>query len=664
MFHKLLIANRGEIACRIARTAHRLGLGVAAVYSEADAGARHVRLADEAWPIGPAPASESYLDAQALLAAARRAGADAIHPGYGFLSESPSFAAACLAAGITFVGPPPQAIAAMGEKAAAKERMRRVAVPVLPGVEGADQSLAGLERRAGELGFPLIVKPVSGGGGKGMQIVREAGELRAALEASRRIASSAFADDRLLLERYVPRARHIEVQVLADADGRVVQLLDRDCSVQRRHQKLIEEAPAPRLPEALRSAMAQAACRAAREIGYVGAGTVEFLTDGAAFFFLEMNTRLQVEHAVTEAVTGIDLVEWQLRIAAGEPLGIAQADIAARGHAVEARVCAEDPANDFLPAAGRLRLAAWPVGEAGPRVDAGFETGDVVSPHYDSLLGKIIVHADTRLEAIERLIGALRGTRIAGVPTNVVWLADILGSEAFRGGEVDTEFVARHGASRRVHAEDPSLVRSAAAATIFALRGARPPLSPWSSMDGFRLGAAEPIEVRLRGVAERWQAEARVCGDSCVDARLHGTGRPERFELIGRRDDGLLELRDALGGPSARALVGPDQVDVWRDGCHAQLRREDPGRTVLPGKAPVGSLTSMLPGVVVAVHVSPGDSVRAGEDLLVIEAMKMEHKIRSPREGLVETVHVRIGERVTEGTTLVTMAAPAEQERS
>ena len=663
MFQKLLIANRGEIACRIARTAHRLGLGVAAVYSEDDAGARHVRLADEAWPIGPAPASESYLDAQAVLAAARRARADAIHPGYGFLSESPSFAAACAAAGVAFVGPPPEAIAAMGEKAAAKERMRRAAVPVLPGVEAGDQSLAGLERRAGELGFPLIVKPASGGGGKGMQIVREAADLRAALEASRRIAASAFADDRLLLERYLPRARHIEVQVLSDARGNVLQLLDRDCSVQRRHQKLIEEAPAADLPEALRQAMAQAACRAAREIGYIGAGTVEFLTDGAAFYFLEMNTRLQVEHAVTEAVTGIDLVEWQLRIAAGEPLGIGQAEVAARGHAIEARVCGEDPANDFRPGAGRLCLAAWPGAGAGSRVDHGFETGDTVSPHYDSLLGKIIVHAPTRLEAIEHLIRALRATLIAGVPTNVEWLAGILGSDAFRRGEVDTEIVARYTDTRSAHPQDSALVRPAAAAVVCAWRAARPSSSPWSSMDGFRLGTAEPLEVRLRGATESWRAEVRVRGDSHLDVHLQGAEQAERFELTGRSDEDLLELRYVLGGPAARALVGQGCVDVWRDGRHVHLRLENPAQTGLRESPPVGSLTSIVPGVVVAVHVASGACVAAGQDLLVIEAMKMEHKIRSPRAGRIERVHVRIGDRVTEGATLVTMAAPAAEER-
>ncbi|HYK24615.1 MAG TPA: biotin carboxylase N-terminal domain-containing protein, partial [Steroidobacteraceae bacterium] len=405
VIRKLLIANRGEIACRILRTTRRLGIAAAVVYSQADERALHVRLADEAWPVGPAPARESYLNARAILEAARRCRADAIHPGYGFLSENEEFAAACAEAGLLFIGPPPAAIAAMGEKSAAKERMKRAGVPVLEGYAGEDQSLETLEQHGVELGFPLIIKPSAGGGGKGMQIVRKPADIRASLETARRIAVNAFGDGRILIERYLAAARHVEVQVLADAQGHVLHLLDRDCSVQRRHQKLIEEAPAPGLDAGLRAAMAEAACTVAREVGYIGAGTVEMLLDAGAFYFMEMNTRLQVEHPVTEAITGLDLVEWQLRIASGEPLPFAQSDIVARGHAIEARVCAEDPARDFLPGAGALRLIRWPVSDtptresgaegtesSGIRVDRGFETGDVVPPHYDSLLGKIVAH--------------------------------------------------------------------------------------------------------------------------------------------------------------------------------------------------------------------------------------------------------------------------------
>ncbi|MGH8150468.1 MAG: acetyl/propionyl/methylcrotonyl-CoA carboxylase subunit alpha [Steroidobacteraceae bacterium] len=669
MFHKLLIANRGEIACRIARTAHRLGVVVAAVYSQADAHARHVRLADEAWPIGPAPAQESYLDAEAILDAARRCGADAVHPGYGFLAESAAFAAAVAASGLIFVGPPAEAIAAMGEKAAAKERMRRAGVPVLPGYHGADQSLAALERHGERLGFPLIVKPASGGGGKGMQIVRAAADLGAALEASRRIAASAFGDEHLLLERYLPAARHVEVQVLCDRQGTVLHLLDRDCSVQRRYQKLIEEAPAPDLGAPVRAAMSEAACRVAREVAYAGAGTVEFLIEGEAFYFIEMNTRLQVEHPVTEAVTGLDLVECQLRIAAGEPLAIAQADIASHGHAIEARVCAEDPALDFLPVAGRLRRAAWPQEEPGVRVDVGFETGDTVPPHYDSLLGKVIAHAPTRSEAIGRLLAALRATRIAGVPTNIGWLCAALESAAFRAGPADTSFVARLGAAggagveRSPRADGAALLPFAAAAEAFALQGASSPRSPWNLVDGFRLGGAEPIEVRLLHGDVASSAEVLVIGGSRVEVSFAGRPLAGTFDLAGRGEDAILEVRSVPGGPSAEALVSADRIDIWREGRYAEFRKEDPAAARSASPRAAGSLTAKLPGVVAAVQVSPGDAVAADQVLLVVEAMKMEHKVLAPGDGVVGAVHVRVGDRVTEGDSLVTMAAAGSGER-
>lgn len=665
MFRKLLIANRGEIACRIARTAHRLGLEVVAVYSQADLRARHVRLADESWPIDPASAGGSYLDGRAILEVARKCGADAIHPGYGFLSESAQFATACAAAGIAFVGPSPAAIAAMGEKGAAKERMRRAGVPVLPGYQGEDQALAALERRGRRLGFPLIIKPSGGGGGKGMQIVREAAELRAALEASRRVAASAFADERLLLERYLPAARHVEVQILADGHGAILHLLDRDCSVQRRHQKLIEEAPAPGLDARLRVSMAEAACTVAREVAYVGAGTIEFLLDGSEFFFMEMNTRLQVEHGVTEAVTGLDLVEWQLRIAAGEPLAFAQADIAARGHAVEVRVCAEDPAKDFLPGSGMLRLAAWPREDAAVRVDAGFETGDLVPPDYDSLLAKIIGRGPTRAEAVARLREALGETRIAGVPTNVEWLAAALESAAFQSAAVSTEFIARYGASLIARPEEGALAPFAAAAEALALQGTGASPSPWAVADGFRLGAAAPIAVRLAAGGDAWTAEVRVRSRSIVEVLLRGrkgVGPEPELGIEGRRtaEGTLLELRSLSGGESARALVSAGCVDVWRGGRHVEFRIENVDTAAEAVRRPAGSLAATLPGVVVAVQAAPGDTVSAGQALLVIEAMKMEHTVRAPRAGGVAAVHVRVGDRVREGDDLVTMSSPRD----
>jgi 3-methylcrotonyl-CoA carboxylase alpha subunit len=503
MFRRLLIANRGEIACRIADTAHRLGLEVIAVYSDADARARHVRKADSAWLLGASAPAASYLNVERILEVAHAAGAHAIHPGYGFLAENASFAAACAAASVVFVGPPVTAIAAMGEKAAAKARMQGAGIPVLAGYHGEDQSLATLEREGRALGFPLLIKPSAGGGGKGMHIVTGAADLPSALESARRIARSAFADERLLLERYLAAPRHVEVQVLADQHGRVLQLFDRDCSVQRRHQKLIEEAPAPNLDIELRSGLAAAACKVAREIGYVGAGTVEFLVEGREFFFMEMNTRLQVEHPVTEAVTGLDLVEWQLRIAAGEHLVPEQTDLCPRGHAIEVRVCAEDPGQDFLPGSGRLLRADWPGASQLARADVGFEAGDEVPPHYDSLLGKIVAHAPTRIEAIERLRSALRATRIAGVPTNVAWLAAALDTATFRAADVSTAFIDRERRALTAATESADLVVYAAAARALAGCAAPPPSSPWEATDGFRLGGPAAMGGD-RWLSPRW----------------------------------------------------------------------------------------------------------------------------------------------------------------
>jgi 3-methylcrotonyl-CoA carboxylase alpha subunit len=664
LFRKILIANRGEIACRIARTARRLGITVVGVYSEADAAARHVRLCDEAWPIGAAPAEQSYLNARAILDVAQRCHAQAIHPGYGFLSENQHFAAACAAAGIAFVGPSAAAIAAMGDKAAAKERMRRAGVPVLAGYQGEEQELEALQRHGRELGFPLIIKPSGGGGGKGMQIVRDASELRAALEASRRLAASAFGDERLLLERYLPAPRHVEVQVLADRDGRVLHLLDRDCSIQRRHQKLIEEAPAPGLEPHLRQGLAQAACTVAREAGYEGAGTVEFLVNGADFFFMEMNTRLQVEHPVTEAITGLDLVEWQLRIAAGGRLEMPQSHVAAHGHALEVRVCAEDPARDFLPGAGMLRLAVWPPERHGVRADFGFESGDEVPPHYDSLLGKVIAHAPSRAEAIARLRAALAATFLAGVATNIEWLARALDSAEFRSGPVDTGFVARHGAllregsERQTHATGgDALANFAAAAVVIAAQRVQGRASPWALNDGFRLGGPEPTEVRLYAGQQASVARVRVRNASSVEVLT--ADPPMRVELASTTDAELLILRESSGGLRMHALVNDKHVDVWAEGGHAAFQTRGVDEAAASSRLPAGSLTTTLPGVVVSVQAAAGQRVTAGQTLLVVEAMKMEHAIRAPAAGIVATVHVRLGDRVREGETLVTMEAPS-----
>ncbi|HTT01307.1 MAG TPA: biotin carboxylase N-terminal domain-containing protein [Steroidobacteraceae bacterium] len=671
MFRKLLIANRGEIACRIGRTARALGIETVAVYSDADVGARHVRLADEAWPLGPAPAVDSYLSIGRVLGVARECGADAIHPGYGFLSENAEFAARCAAAGVVFVGPSPEAIAAMGAKAAAKARMQRAGIPVLPGYQEADQALATLERAGQALGFPLIIKPSGGGGGKGMQIVSDPAALRGALEAARRLAGSAFGDPRLLLERYLAAPRHVEVQVLADGHGHVLHLHDRDCSVQRRHQKLIEEAPAPRIAGELRAQLAAAACAVAREIGYVGAGTVEFLLERAEFFFMEMNTRLQVEHPVTEAITGLDLVEWQLRIAAGEPLSFAQQDIEARGHAIEVRICAEDAARDFLPGAGKLSRAQWPEALAGVRVDAGFDTGDCVPSHYDSLLGKVIAHGGGRDAALERLRAALKDTRIAGVPSNVTWLAAALDTPVFRNASMSTAFVTQQGATLGVTADAEEFAPFAAAAQVFAMHGSGANASPWATGDGFRLSGAAAIAVALSLDKQRFTANVRTLDSATVAVSCAGSETPplqiireplqasagESTSRSLQRGEGaqLLRLRSAQGGAQVEALVSREAVDLWCDWTRLRFVIPVDDLAAAASRRPAGSLTSMLPGVVVSVLVAQGDHVQAGAALLVIEAMKMEHTIQAPQSGIVKALNVRTGDRVNEGAVLLEM---------
>src|SRR6202142_661597 len=442
MIKRLLVSNRGEIVCRIVRTARRLGVTTIAVYSDADRGAQHVRVADEAYHLGPAPAAQSYLDLDRIIALAKRVGADAVHPGYGFLSENAQFAQACHDAGLIFVGPPAAAIKAMGSKSASKAAMAAVGVPVAPGYHGDEQTPQRLAAEAARVGFPLIIKASAGGGGKGMQVVNSAAEVAAAVESAQRLARAAFGDDRLLMERYFPKARHVEVQIFADSHGQTLSLFDRDCSVQRRHQKIIEEAPAPGLRAEVRASMAQAAVKSARAVSYVGAGTVEFLVDDAQnFYFMEMNTRLQVEHPVTELITGIDLVEWQLRIAQGERVPRAQADITQRGFAVEARLYAEDPARDYLPSVGKITHLRWPQSVAGLRLDTGVEAGDEVSSYYDPMLGKIIAWGESRTAAIDVLHRALNETEIAGVAINRALLSSVLADEVFRAGAVGTDFL-------------------------------------------------------------------------------------------------------------------------------------------------------------------------------------------------------------------------------
>jgi 3-methylcrotonyl-CoA carboxylase alpha subunit len=649
VFQSVLIANRGEIACRIIRTARRLGLRCIAVYSDADASARHVREADEALRIGAARARDSYLSIPALIAAARASGAQAIHPGYGFLSENSEFAAACAEAGLAFVGPPVAALRAMGSKSVAKETMRQAGIPVLPGYQGEDQSLATLTAEANRLGFPLMVKPSAGGGGKGMAVVNDAASLAQALVGAQRLALSAFGDGSLLLERYLPAPRHVEVQVLADQHGNVLHLFDRDCSVQRRHQKLIEEAPAPAIPDAVRARLHAAAIAVARAAGYVSAGTVEFLYAEDSFWFMEMNTRLQVEHPVTEAITGLDLVEWQLRIAAGEPLPFGQGDIKATGHAVEVRVCAEDPERDFAPSSGALRYLKWP-DLPGLRVDAGFEAGDRVPPDYDSLLAKVIAHGATRELAVDGLSAGLAQTRLVGPDSNLDWLARAIGLSAFRQAALSTRFLELHAAELAAGPATPEVI--AIAAVIMAELGRRPVAdrpSPWAIADAFRANLPRRREEQLRAGDQEYQVS--------LEDTAHGwqVRMAEYQEILFWHSE-----REGRGHVSLANSTRPvdywadgETLHVWTCGRHWRLARMDARRARVESTAHAGELTTRLPGTVVSVAVAVGDRVSAGQVLMTVEAMKMEHAISAPYAGRVRALRYGAGERVPEGAVLI-----------
>jgi 3-methylcrotonyl-CoA carboxylase alpha subunit len=662
----LLVANRGEIACRIFRTARRLGVRTIAVFSDADAGAQHVREADEAYRIGPAAPRESYLNIERLLEAARATGAAAIHPGYGFLSEKSEFAQACVDAGLVFVGPPPAAIAAMGSKIVAKARMRAAGVPVLPGYDGSRQDLEHLASAALELGLPLIIKPAAGGGGKGMRIVKEKGEIAEALAGARRLAESAFGDSNLLLERFLPTPRHVEVQVFADTHGNFVHLGDRDCSIQRRHQKLIEEAPAPAIPDDVRSRLRAAALTVAREIGYVSAGTVEFLFDGREVYFMEMNTRLQVEHTVTEAITGLDLVEWQLRVASGEPLPLSQDDIRLRGHAIEARVCAEDPDRDFLPSAGDLRLLEWPAAES-IRVDAGFATGDVVPATYDSLLGKVIAWAPDRSQAAARLSTALEHIYCAGVQTNERWLARVLRAPRFLEVRHSIAFLQESAKDFAGPADVDAPVVALAAiaahgvAAVGHSGGARSGggtsathVSPWAILDGFTPNLPARVDYRLSWHGHEHAVDLTFTGRHLTAATVDGQAPLSVSDLS--FSGGLAAACIAKARLQARYLRDGARLHLWVAGGHWELALEDPRLKEFSTTAAQGGLTTPLPGVVAAVVAKVGQAVRAGEVLMVIEAMKMEHSISAPYDGTVKVIHFAHGDRVPEGSQLLELA--------
>jgi 3-methylcrotonyl-CoA carboxylase alpha subunit len=660
MFRSLLIANRGEIACRIMRTAkYGMGLRTIAVYSDADAEALHVKHADIAVRIGPAPARESYLNIERILFAARETGAEAIHPGYGFLSENADFAEACAAAGLIFVGPPPAAIRAMGSKSEAKAIMAKAGVPLVPGYHGEAQGAAALAKEAAKIAFPVLIKASAGGGGKGMRRVDSADQFQHALEAAKREAAAAFGDDRVLIEKYLTRPRHVEVQVFADTHGNVVHLFERDCSVQRRHQKVVEEAPAPDLDPKLREEMAAAAVAAARAIGYVGAGTVEFILEDGAFYFMEMNTRLQVEHPVTEMITGYDLVEWQLKVAAGEPLPARQEEIEARGHAIEVRLYAEDPARDFLPTGGRLTHLALP----DDRVETGVRTGDVIGVHYDPMIAKLISWGADRPAALRRLRAALAECRIGGVTTNLNLLMANAAHPEFAKGAVDTGFIERHREALVGAGAPPDAALGVAAlALIHERRGmaerqagcSGDPCSPWHQVTGWRLNGEARRPLAFQDASgRRFEVMVHFRGERFVIDLPGGAVEAD----VARGVDGALAVHLGSRRFSAPAMHDGDGVSVLVDDRWWRFMILDPMAGAGESAAGSGRLTAPMPGRIAAVAVRPGDKVSRGTTLMALEAMKMEHAITAPADGVVSAINYAVGDLVEDGAELIVLEA-------
>jgi 3-methylcrotonyl-CoA carboxylase alpha subunit len=658
MFASVLVANRGEIACRIIGTLQRLRIRAIAVWSDADRLARHVALADHAIRIGPPPASESYLRIEAILDAAARTGAEAIHPGYGFLSENPAFARACAEAGLVFVGPPAGVIEAMGAKDRAKALMAEAGVPLVPGYDGASQDSEALLDAARALGFPVLIKAAAGGGGRGMRVVADPAAFAAALEGARREAASGFGDDRVLLERYLPRPRHIEAQIFGDRQGQIVHLFERDCSVQRRHQKVIEEAPAPGLSPAQRGVLAEHAIRAGQAVGYVNAGTVEFLMEGGRFYFIEMNTRLQVEHPVTEMVTGQDLVEWQLKVAAGEPLPLRQEEIALAGHAIEARVYAEDPGRGFLPSTGRLDHLRFPLESEGLRIDTGVAQGDSVSPFYDPMLAKVVAYGADREAALRRLRTALAASQVVGPATNLDFLLRITGDPAFAAGGIDTGHLERAREILLAPPEAPDdrlfaiaslwiLCRQREQAAAMAVQGPDP-CSPWHRVDGWRLNDVGHQTVRLTQGERMVEVEVRPDGTGF----LLGIGDRQIAASAEFRADGLALWLDGEASHLPVVERG-EQLHLFTRSGHVRIDRLDPLRLAEAEDEADGALSAPMPGKIVRQPVSAGDRVARGAPLLVLEAMKMEHTITAPGDGRIVQLHYAEGDQVEEGATLI-----------
>jgi len=671
MFNKILIANRGEIACRVAATCRRLGIRTVAVYSDADADARHVAFCDEAVHIGGAAARDSYLRAEHLIEVARETGAQAIHPGYGFLSENEGFAEACAAAGLVFIGPPASAIRAMGSKSAAKQLMETAAVPLVPGYHGEDQDPALLRREADRIGYPVLLKASAGGGGKGMRVVEAPEAFEAALASVKREALASFGDERVLVEKYLTRPRHIEIQVFADTHGNCVYLFERDCSVQRRHQKVLEEAPAPGMSEERRRAMGEAAVAAARAVGYVGAGTVEFIANqDGSFYFMEMNTRLQVEHPVTEMITGQDLVEWQLRVAAGEPLPLMQAQLRIDGHALEARIYAENPDKQFLPSTGTLRYLRTPAavqfmrggdahGPSGVRIDAGVREGDTISPYYDPMIAKLIVWGRDRDEALSRMRQALAGYQVVGLSTNVAFLQRLVACQAFAQADLDTGLIERN---REALFPPPAPVGMEGIALAVAALRAREaaerrvdeadPHSPWVCAGAWRLNGQAQRSLRL--VTAAGATLDVTLAEQALGATLFFADQAAPFSASCAASDITVDLgtRHVHG----QVHTEGDVFHIFHAGRHDVLTPLDPLAHAGEGEGEGGKLTAPMPGKVIAVLVEAGASVTRGTPLLVMEAMKMEHTISAPVDGTVGELLYAVGDQVDEGAQLLTFA--------
>ncbi|MTV38528.1 acetyl-CoA carboxylase biotin carboxylase subunit [Duganella radicis] len=676
MFTKILIANRGEIACRVAATARRLGIKTVAVYSEADANARHVAVCDEAVLIGPAAAKESYLRGDKIIAVAKATGAQAIHPGYGFLSENAEFADACAEAGLVFIGPPASAMRAMGSKSAAKQLMEKANVPLVPGYHGEQQDADFLHGQADRIGYPVLLKASAGGGGKGMRVVENSAQFKDALASCKREAISSFGDDKVLAEKYLQRPRHIEIQVFADTLGNCIYLFERDCSVQRRHQKVLEEAPAPGMPAERRVAMGEAAVAAARAVGYVGAGTVEFIANqDGTFYFMEMNTRLQVEHPVTEMITGTDLVEWQLRVAAGEPLPKQQHELAINGHAIEARVYAENPEKGFLPSIGTLRHLGTPdavsfelggvaAAPAAVRIDSGVREGDAISPFYDPMIAKLIVWGVDRKQALARMAQALAQYQIVGLATNIAFLKRLVEGQAFANADLDTGLIERNHDSLFPAAQPaPASALALAAAALLASesRAATAPAAsatnaadPWSHTTGWRLNQsyarklAFADEHKAYDIFVTYRAEDWLFSTS-ADA-------PQTLSLAAHDgNDYSIKLGDTA--THGTVLRDGDIFHVFANGAHHQLAWNDPMAHAGETESEGGRLTAPMPGKVVAVLASKGQEVKKGEALVIMEAMKMEHTIAAPHDGVVDDILYAVGDQVADGAPLLAFKA-------